>query len=120
MTEKKTQAGRNGGTLKVGGTNPGAGRPKKRTADEVLEDVAKKFKDKTGQDLQEAVFTTLVAMAMPGGNRKPDPTAMRMVLPYVLGNPVQKVEHTGENGEAIALNISIAGVTPESLDTDPD
>ena len=140
MEEKKTRPGRNGGTLFAGGKTKGSGRPRRvlSVINQELEAqgcvpvTAGDFNDMTARILNMDLATvkamiegsdTPLALRIIGKrllNEKNGYEAVIQLAERVAGKAVQKVEHTGENGEAIALNISIAGVTPEALDTDPD
>lgn len=89
----KMRPGRNGGTLKSGGTNAGAGRPRKLPAlDELVADVLGEEKD--GLTAAEAILKKLRQMAA-GGNLR----AAEMLLDRAYGKPKQSTDITSGGKE---------------------
>jgi alanine-alpha-ketoisovalerate/valine-pyruvate aminotransferase len=96
MSKDKIRPGRNGGTLKTGGNN-GGGRPKRIPELNVL--LAQVMgEEKDGMTAAEAILKSLRQQATKGNMR-----AAELLLKYTYGNPIQKLEHTGAEGGAIAF-----------------
>jgi len=91
----KMREGRNGGSLKSGGTNPGAGRPRKLPAiNDLIADVLSEEKD--GLTAAEAILKKLRQMAA-SGNLK----AAEMLLDRAYGKPKQVTDITSD-GQSIS------------------
>jgi hypothetical protein len=92
--EQKKQTGRNGGTLNVGGTFEGVGRPKKLpNLDELGAQLLSE--EKSGMTALEAVIKSMIHKAVKG-----DTTAAKLVLDRFYGLAAQKIDHTTK-GESL-------------------
>lgn len=89
--------GRNGGKLKTGGVNPGAGRPKLLPIDEMLAEVL--GEEKEGVTAVKAILMKLRSMAA-SGNLK----ASEMLLDRAYGKPKQMTDIT-TNGESLTGDL---------------
>jgi len=88
----KMREGRNGGSLKSGGINPGAGRPRKLPAiNDLIADVLSEEKD--GLTAAEAILKKLRQMAA-SGNLK----AAEMLLDRAYGKPKSSTDITTLRG----------------------
>jgi len=100
MEQKKKQPGRNGGTLNVGGPNPGAGRPRIPSLKKMMDEVMGAKED--GIDPMTEVAKKLREMAKKGNIH-----AIRLILEYAYGRPTQRMEHSGAmsiSGEAMVMD----------------
>ncbi len=94
MEEQKTQPGRRGGTLLVGG-NHGGGRPKKTTLDEALERVLSETKLVHGEEMtaEEAMVRAMVGRVIKYG----DVAAFNALMDRRYGKPLKtKIELRGD------------------------
>jgi hypothetical protein len=86
--EQKKQTGRNGGTLNVGGTFEGVGRPKKLpNLDELGAQLLSE--EKSGMTALEAVIKSMIHKAVKG-----DTAAAKLVLDRFYGLSKQSIDHT--------------------------
>lgn len=106
MTEDKRDRDNKGRFVKGSSGNPNGGR-RSRTAQELL--------DAINQAVTVADWQAIVEKAVKqarGGN----PVARKWLSDYLVGVPVQKLEHSGPNGQPIYMKW-LDG--PDNLLTDP-
>jgi hypothetical protein len=106
----KTRPGRNGGTLKSGGINKGAGRPKMPDLREAVAAVLADEKD--GVTALDAVLKKLRQLAVQGNLKAAD-----MLLDRAYGKPAQTLNTTDEDGNTVPLRVIIQA-PPPNLATD--
>jgi len=96
--EARTRPGKNGGTLKSGGTI-GPGRPRKLPElNTLLADVL--GEEKNGKTAAEKIIDKLRQKAEAGDIR-----AAELLLKYSYGQPVQRLEHSGPDGAPVETII---------------
>lgn len=96
--EGQTQPGRNGGTLKKGGTK-GPGRPTKLPSlDLVMANVL--GDEQQGITAAEAIVRALFKSALKGNVQ-----AIKLLLERGYGMPKQPIEHSGKDGEPLAPTV---------------
>jgi hypothetical protein len=81
---QKQQAGRNGGTLNVGGNQPGGGRPKLPDIKDLMDEVMGEVKE--GKSAMQVIFMQLRLKATKG-----DVQAAKLLLEYAYGKPKQTI-----------------------------
>ena len=99
--------GRNGGKLKIGGTNPGAGRPKKiPELSALLAEVM--GEEGGGMSAMEAMLKRIRKKAIDGDLR-----AAELLLKYSYGMPKQSVELSDPAGNNPFTGIEVIIKKPE-------
>ena len=93
---EKTQPGRNGGTLNVGGNHGEGRKPKIPNLSDIMIKVMGDEKDE--KTAMEAVFMSLRLRAIKG-----DVSAARLLIEYAYGKPNQNISVTGEDGGPIKV-----------------
>ena len=102
-----------------GGSRAGAGRKSKRDEDDLHKRLKKACK--SGQeDLLDKVFEQLVADAF-SVSQKTRSEARKLLLAYLYGRPIQRLEATGEDGRDLfpSINVIIESPTPSQAGSGP-
>lgn len=95
-----TPAEKESNKTKRGGARPGAGRPKGRKSSKTLE-IEAKAKLYAGDALQ-----ALVDVAQNSENDSARVSAAQAILDRGYGKPRQALEHTGEDGGPVAIDVT--------------
>lgn len=93
---------------KRGGARPGAGRPKGRKSAKTLE-IEARAKEYAGDAL-----AALASIAKDSENDSARVAAANSLLDRAYGRPRQALEHTGNDGAAIEVNVTHEIVDPAS------
>ena len=102
-----------------GGARPGAGRKSKRDEDDLRKRL-KKAGRRDGRDLLDEVFRQLFDDAT-SRSSKTRVEARKLLLAYVYGRPLQRLEATGEDGKDLfpSVTVIIEPPTPSQAGSGP-